>query len=77
MRIWLDPNKLDTYNLTTGDIIAAMQAQNAQVTVGQLGGTPAVEGQQINATITRAGPAADAGAVPRHRRAQQTRTARR
>ena len=52
MRIWLDPNKLATYELTTTDVIAAVQAQNAQVTVGQLGGTPAVEGQQLTATIS-------------------------
>src|SRR5512141_224585 len=52
MRIWLDPNKLATYNLTTTDVIAAVQAQNAQVTVGQLGGTPSVEGQQLTATIS-------------------------
>jgi multidrug efflux pump len=52
MRIWLDPNKLVTYDLTTTDVIAAVQAQNAQVTVGQLGGTPAVEGQQLTATIS-------------------------
>ncbi|MGB2682259.1 MAG: efflux RND transporter permease subunit, partial [Candidatus Competibacter sp.] len=51
MRIWLDPNKLDTYRLTTGEVIAAIRAQNAQVTVGQLGGAPAVPGQQLNATI--------------------------
>ena len=52
MRIWLDPNKLDTYNLAPADIIAAVNAQNDQVAVGQLGGTPAMEGQQLNATIT-------------------------
>jgi len=52
MRIWLDPNKLDTYRLTPADIAAAVRAQNAQVAVGQLGGTPAVPGQQLNATIT-------------------------
>ena len=52
MRIWLDPNKLDTYNLAPTDIIEAVRAQNQQVAVGQLGGTPAVEGQQLNATIT-------------------------
>ena len=52
MRIWLDPNKLDTYRLTPADIAAAIRAQNAQVAVGQLGGTPAVPGQQLNATIT-------------------------
>ncbi len=51
MRIWLDPNKLNTYRLTIAEVIAAIQAQNAQVTVGQLGGTPAVAGQQLNATI--------------------------
>jgi len=52
MRIWLDPNKLDAYLLAPSDIIAAVQAQNRQVAVGELGGTPSVEGQQLNATIT-------------------------
>lgn len=51
MRIWLDPNKLDTYRLTPGEITAAVRAQNAQVAIGQLGGTPAVPGQQLTATI--------------------------
>ncbi|HUL31560.1 MAG TPA: efflux RND transporter permease subunit, partial [Thermodesulfobacteriota bacterium] len=52
MRIWLDPAKLNNYHLTTNDVITALQAQNVQVSAGQLGGTPAVEGQQLNATIT-------------------------
>ena len=51
MRIWLDPNKLNTYGLATTDVIAAIQGQNAQIAVGQLGGTPASQGQQLNATI--------------------------
>ncbi|MDT0835778.1 efflux RND transporter permease subunit, partial [Staphylococcus pseudintermedius] len=52
MRIWLDPDKLNTYKLTPTDVINALRAQNAQVAVGQLGGTPSVKGQQLNATIT-------------------------
>jgi len=52
MRIWLDPNKLMTYGLTTTDVTEAVRAQNSQVTVGQLGGTPAVAGQQLTATIS-------------------------
>jgi len=52
MRIWLDPGKLNTYRMAPADVIAAIRAQNAQVAVGQLGGTPAIDGQQINATIT-------------------------
>ena len=52
MRIWLDPGKLNTYALTPDEVIATIRAQNAQVAVGQLGGTPAIDGQQINATIT-------------------------
>ena len=55
MRIWLDPNKLDVYKLTTDDVIAAVQSQNQQVAVGQLGGTPAIDGQQLNATISAQG----------------------
>ncbi|MDR0587641.1 MAG: efflux RND transporter permease subunit [Burkholderiales bacterium] len=52
MRIWLDPNKLFKYKLTPLDISNAIQDQNIQVSGGQLGGTPAVEGQQLTATIT-------------------------
>jgi multidrug efflux pump len=55
MRIWLDPNKLDAYRLTPNDIASAVQAQNAQIAVGALGGTPAIDGQQLNATITAQG----------------------
>ena len=52
MRIWLNPSKLDNYRLTTNDVIAALQTQNAQVSAGQFGGSPATPGQQLNATIT-------------------------
>ena len=51
MRIWLDPAKLNSFKLTPGDISAAIQAQNVQVSAGQFGGLPAVPGQQLNATI--------------------------
>jgi multidrug efflux pump len=52
MRIWLDPGKLDAYRLSVADVTAAIRAQNAQLAIGQLGGTPSVPGQQLNATIT-------------------------
>ncbi len=52
MRIWLDPHKLTSFNLTTNEVQAAIGAQNTDVSAGQLGGTPAVPGQQLNATIT-------------------------
>jgi multidrug efflux pump len=55
MRIWLDPGKLDTYRVTAADVIAAIQAQNAQVSIGQLGDSPSVPGQQLNATVTALG----------------------
>ena len=51
MRIWLDANKLSTYKLTTVDVVSAIRAQNAQIAAGELGGTPALPGQQINASI--------------------------
>ncbi|MEN3112501.1 efflux RND transporter permease subunit [Uliginosibacterium paludis] len=51
MRIWLDPAKLNSYKLTPSDVSSAISAQNVQVSAGQLGGTPAVKGQQLNATI--------------------------
>ena len=52
MRIWLDPDKLRKYALMPSDINAALQAQNAQVSAGQLGALPAVAEQQLTATIT-------------------------
>jgi multidrug efflux pump len=48
MRVWLNPDKLASFGLTTTDVIAAIQTQNAQVPVGQLGDKPAVKGQQLN-----------------------------
>jgi multidrug efflux pump len=51
MRIWLDPNKLNNYQLTPGDVIAAIKVQNNQIAAGQLGGTPPVKGQQLNSSI--------------------------
>ena len=51
MRIWLDPVKLNKYNLTPVDVKSAISAQNVQVSSGQLGGLPAVKGQELNATI--------------------------
>lgn len=52
MRIWIDPTKLNNYRMTTNDVIAALESQNAQVSAGQFGGMPALPGQQLNATIT-------------------------
>ena len=51
MRIWLNPDKLTDYGLTVEDVTEAIQANNVEVSGGQFGGTPAVEGQQLNASI--------------------------
>ncbi|XDA97096.1 efflux RND transporter permease subunit [Sulfitobacter sp. LCG007] len=52
MRIWLDPSKLAAYELTPTDVVSSVSAQNAQISAGSFGDRPAVEGQQLNATIT-------------------------
>ncbi|MBP2167821.1 multidrug efflux pump [Erwinia toletana] len=51
MRIWLDPNKLINYAMTTQDVVDAITSQNSQIAVGQVGGTPSVDNQALNATI--------------------------
>ncbi|RJT10724.1 efflux RND transporter permease subunit [Rahnella inusitata] len=51
MRIWLDPNKLNNFQLTPVDVIAELNTQNAQVAAGQIGGAPPVPGQQLNASL--------------------------
>ncbi len=52
MRIWLDPEKLHNYGLTPSDVVQALREQNAQVPAGRLGAAPAVNGQQLNVTVT-------------------------
>ncbi|ELX8379404.1 efflux RND transporter permease subunit [Providencia vermicola] len=51
MRIWLKPEQLVKYNMTTNDVINAIKVQNNQVAAGQLGGTPPVDGQRLNVSI--------------------------
>jgi multidrug efflux pump len=51
MRIWLNPDRLHTYSLTPADVSAAIRAQNAQVSAGQLGGLPSVQEQRLNFTV--------------------------
>ncbi|MBU2999201.1 efflux RND transporter permease subunit [Roseovarius nubinhibens] len=52
MRIWLDPEKLNAFELTPADVVQAVSEENAQVSAGSFGSLPAVDGQMLNATIT-------------------------
>jgi hydrophobe/amphiphile efflux-1 (HAE1) family protein len=51
MRVWLNPDKLTDYQMTVQDVITALRAYNVEVSAGQFGGAPAVEGQRLNAAI--------------------------
>ncbi len=51
MRVWLDPDKLTNYRLTVSDVIQKLQSYNVEVSAGQFGGAPAVNGQRMNASI--------------------------
>jgi len=51
MRVWIDPDKLTDYNMTVEDVIAGLNAYNVEVSAGQFGGAPAIEGQRMNAAI--------------------------
>ena len=55
MRIWLDPDRMAGIGLTTDDVISAIQEQNVQVAVGQIGSPPIPEGQQFQYTLTAQG----------------------
>lgn len=52
MRIWLDPTKLNAYDLSPQQVIAAVQGQNAQISAGSFGAMPSPQGQLLNATVT-------------------------
>ena len=51
MRVWVNPDKLMDYNLTFSDVIQALQNYNVEVSAGQFGGKPTVQGQRLNASI--------------------------
>ncbi len=51
MRVWLNPGKMHGFGVTTSDVVAAITAENATISAGQLGGSPAVEGQPLNVTV--------------------------
>ncbi|HSX74276.1 MAG TPA: efflux RND transporter permease subunit [Shinella sp.] len=51
MRVWLDPDQMQKYQLVPSDVTSAIQAQNAQVAAGSIGSTPVVRGQQLKASI--------------------------
>jgi len=51
MRIWVNPDMLTSYHLTMEDVIMTLRAYNVEVSAGQLGGSPAIEGQRLNAAI--------------------------
>jgi multidrug efflux pump len=51
MRVWVDPAKLQGFNLSAADVASAIQAQNAQVSAGSLGELPNLSGQSISATV--------------------------
>src|SRR5690606_14117064 len=52
MRVWIDPTKLEGFKLSSGEVIAAIRAQNAQVASGAIGDLPGIAGQGITATVT-------------------------
>jgi len=52
MRVWLDPNKLQSYQLMPSDIVTAIQNQNVEVAAGEVGGMPQPQGQMLDATVT-------------------------
>ncbi len=55
MRIWIDPARLLGFNLSAADVTAAIRAQNAQVSAGEIGALPNVAGQGISATVVVSG----------------------
>lgn len=59
MRIWMDPNQLDTRNITTTDVVDALRQQNVQVAAGQIGQEPSPDDQDFQLTVTTLGRLTD------------------
>jgi multidrug efflux pump len=60
MRVWLDPEKLASRNLTAGDVLNALREQNVQVAAGRIGQAPSESGQNFELTISTQGRLLDA-----------------
>src|SRR5437660_7668291 len=60
MRVWLDPDKLQSRNLTVNDVIRVLREQNVQVAAGQIGQPPVPKGQDFQYTVTTLGRLAEA-----------------
>jgi hydrophobic/amphiphilic exporter-1 (mainly G- bacteria), HAE1 family len=59
MRVWLDPKRLQTFGITTADVLAAIRGQNIEVVAGQIGGPPVPENQPFQFTINALGRLSD------------------
>ena len=55
MRVWLDPDRMWSRQLTTDDVVKAIQAQNVQVAAGRLGAEPAPNGTELQCLLNAAG----------------------
>ncbi|HYM26357.1 MAG TPA: efflux RND transporter permease subunit, partial [Vicinamibacterales bacterium] len=60
MRIWLDPSRMTTRRITADDVVNALREQNIQVGAGQVGQSPAPEGQPYQVSVRAVGRLADA-----------------
>jgi multidrug efflux pump len=61
MRVWLDPDKLQSRNMTVGDVIRVLREQNVQVAAGQIGQPPVPQGQDFQYTMSTLGRLVEAG----------------
>lgn len=59
MRIWLDPNRMASLNISASDVVNALKEQNVQIPAGQIGAPPVASGQQFQYTVTTQGRLSD------------------
>ena len=55
LRLWLDPDKLNSFSLAPSDVVTAVQSQNVQAALGRIGSAPTPQGQQLQLTIKTKG----------------------
>ncbi|CCE97302.1 RND multidrug efflux transporter MexF [Sinorhizobium fredii HH103] len=60
LRVWLDPQKLSAYGMTSGDVVEALRQQNVQVSGGSIGGPPMSGDSAFQYTVTTDGRFSDA-----------------
>jgi len=61
MRVWMDPERMDFYKLSAGEVVAALRSQNVQIAAGTIGQQPLDKSVPFQVNVTAQGRLSEKG----------------